>query len=65
MPVPATVKLNTGAEMPIIQLGTWKSSPGKVEKAVEHALKVGYKGVDTATAYRKSNLLLLSCMARG
>lgn len=47
----STRKLNTGAEMPIISLGTWKSSPGQVEHAVEHALKVGYKGIDTAAAY--------------
>lgn len=47
----STVKLNTGAEMPVIGLGTWKAAPGEVEHAVEHALKVGYKNIDTATAY--------------
>jgi glycerol 2-dehydrogenase (NADP+) len=31
--------------------GTWKSQPGAVEKAVEHALKFGYKHIDTAAAY--------------
>ncbi|KIY47425.1 Aldo/keto reductase [Fistulina hepatica ATCC 64428] len=47
-----SVKLNTGAEMPTVGLGTWKSPPGQVEHAVEHALKVGYKHIDTAAAYQ-------------
>ncbi|KAF7344516.1 Aldo-keto reductase [Mycena sanguinolenta] len=47
-----SVKLNTGADMPTVGLGTWKSAPGAVEHAVEFALKNGYKHVDTAAAYR-------------
>jgi hypothetical protein len=35
----ATVKLNTGAHKPIINLGTWQSPPGQVEHAVEYALR--------------------------
>ncbi|KAF6761981.1 NADP-dependent oxidoreductase domain-containing protein [Ephemerocybe angulata] len=51
MPAHKSVKLNTGAEMPTVGLGTWKSQPGVVEGAVAEALKLGYKAVDTATAY--------------
>lgn len=51
MPASKSVKLNTGAEMPTVGLGTWKSKPGEVEHAVEHALKYGYKHIDTAAAY--------------
>ncbi|TEB30023.1 Aldo/keto reductase [Coprinellus micaceus] len=46
-----SLKLNTGAEMPTVGFGTWKSQPGVVEGAVSQALKLGYKNVDTATAY--------------
>ncbi|KAF5357012.1 hypothetical protein D9756_006530 [Leucocoprinus leucothites] len=51
MPASTSVKLNTGAEMPTVGLGTWKSKPGAVEVAVAHALKHGYKSIDTAAAY--------------
>ncbi|KAG6856583.1 hypothetical protein H0H87_002789 [Tephrocybe sp. NHM501043] len=52
MPASTSVKLNTGAEMPTVGLGTWKSAPGAVEGAVEFALKNGYKSIDTAAAYQ-------------
>lgn len=57
MPASTVTKLNTGAEMPTLGLGTWKSEPGQVEKAVEVALKNGYKHIDTATAYGAHNSL--------
>ncbi|KAF7290947.1 Aldo-keto reductase [Mycena chlorophos] len=52
MPASTQVKLNTGAYMPTVGLGTWKSQPGAVEHAVEYALKNGYKSIDTAAAYQ-------------
>ncbi|KAI0823490.1 Aldo/keto reductase [Trametes gibbosa] len=47
-----TIKLNTGAEIPLIGLGTWQSKPEEVINAVEYALKdVGYRHIDCAWAY--------------
>ncbi|EJD45325.1 Aldo/keto reductase [Auricularia subglabra TFB-10046 SS5] len=44
-------KLNTGASIPAIGLGTWQSKPEEVTAAVEHALKIGYRHLDCAWMY--------------
>ncbi|KAH7310547.1 NADP-dependent oxidoreductase domain-containing protein [Stachybotrys elegans] len=46
-----TFTLNTGALMPAIGLGTWRSPPDAVAKAVSAALRAGYRHIDTAFAY--------------
>lgn len=47
----STVPVAAGLEMPRLGFGTYKSLPGEVEGAVEHALRCGYRSIDTASLY--------------
>ncbi|KAL4901551.1 hypothetical protein BDW74DRAFT_181562 [Aspergillus multicolor] len=51
MAPPTHFKLNTGALIPAVGLGTWKSEPGEVAQAVSFALKSGYRHIDAALIY--------------
>ncbi|KAH7411110.1 protein GCY [Cadophora sp. MPI-SDFR-AT-0126] len=55
MAPPTHFKLNTGAEIPAVGLGTWKSEKGEVRKAVAYALKSGYRHIDAALIYGNEN----------
>lgn len=47
-----TVKLSSGYEMPIVGLGTWRSEPEEIDRAVQAALECGYRHIDTAFNYK-------------
>jgi diketogulonate reductase-like aldo/keto reductase len=50
-----TFPLNTGARIPTVGFGTWQAGPREVEKAVEVALRCGYRHIDCASIYRNEN----------
>jgi methylglyoxal/glyoxal reductase len=51
--VKKVVTLHNGVEMPVLGLGVWKSPEGAVvEQAVEHAIRTGYRSIDTAKVYQ-------------
>lgn len=47
-----TVKLNNGIEMPVLGFGVYQVEAQACEKAVLEAIDVGYRLIDTATAYQ-------------
>ncbi|MDB5506703.1 MAG: aldo/keto reductase [Devosia sp.] len=45
------LRLNNGVQIPAIGLGVFQSAPEETTAAVEEALRVGYRHIDTAAAY--------------
>jgi aldehyde reductase len=63
-----SVKLNTGADMPLFGLGTWLAGVGEVRTAVTTALESGYKAIDCAAGYGNEHEVgaaLEDCISRG
>ena len=54
--VEPVARLNNGVMIPRLGLGVYQSSPGQVtQKAVEYALKIGYRHIDTARIYNNES----------
>ena len=47
-----TFTLSNGVEIPKLGLGTWFISDADVVQAVQDAVKIGYRHIDTAQAYQ-------------
>lgn len=43
--------LNNGVQIPALGLGVFQSSPAETTAAVEEAIRIGYRHIDTAAAY--------------
>ena len=46
-----SVNFKNGDSIPLLGLGTWKSKPGEVRKAVFWAIEAGYRHIDCAAIY--------------
>jgi 2,5-diketo-D-gluconate reductase A len=46
------VDLGRGVAMPMVGFGTWQLQGQRAYQAIQHALQVGYRHIDTATMYR-------------
>jgi len=51
MALDRTFKLVSGYTIPALGLGTWQAKPNEVKQAIQKALQVGYRHIDTATLY--------------
>ncbi len=49
---PTVIKLQDGNVMPQLGLGVWQASNEEVITAIQKALEVGYRSIDTAAAYK-------------
>jgi alcohol dehydrogenase (NADP+) len=50
-----SVTLRNGSRMPLIGLGTWKAERGEVKRAVEYAVRAGYRHIDCASVYQNED----------
>lgn len=53
-------KLNSGANMPMVGIGTWTLKGNRCRESVRNALEVGYRHIDTAEAYENQKQIALA-----
>lgn len=59
------VTLNNGVAMPALGLGTWPLDDAEAERTIAHALRTGYRLVDTAENYRNERGVGRGVLASG
>ena len=59
------VSLNNGVKIPILGYGTWDVRGAEGQKAIETALELGYRHIDTATIYNNENIVGAAVRASG
>jgi 2,5-diketo-D-gluconate reductase A len=59
------VPLNSGTSIPQLGFGTFKVDPGATQAAVEQALAIGYRHIDTATGYNNETEVGAAVAASG
>lgn len=52
-----TVKLNTGAEIPVLGFGTYRTGGPELQVALRHAIAAGYRHLDTASCYNNEAIV--------
>lgn len=53
-----TYKLNSGYEMPLLGLGTWKAdNPKELRNALKEAVNIGYRHIDCAKIYENEKVI--------
>ncbi len=60
-----TITLNDGRAMPLLGLGTYKSTEKEAEKAIVTAAKYGYRLIDTASSYKNEDSIGRGIRASG
>ena len=51
------IKLNDGVEIPQLGYGTWNIRGKDGQKAIEYALEVGYRHIDSASYYQNEDIV--------
>lgn len=58
LPKSQTLMLNNGIEMPLLGLGSYKTTiAGEAENAIHSAILSGYRMIDTASAYKNEDII--------
>jgi len=52
-----SIKLNSGYDIPVVGLGTWRAALEEAKMIVSEAIKKGYRHIDTAMVYENEEAI--------